>query len=70
MVTHIISECSILAQKKYKTRYDIVGNVIHWELGKKLKLVYTTTWYIHRPESMPKNKIHKLLWDFEIQTDT
>ena len=28
-ISHIISECSKLAQKEYKTRYDLVGKVIH-----------------------------------------
>ena len=26
-------------------------------------------WYMHNPESVPKNKTHKLLLDLEIQTD-
>ena len=26
-------------------------------------------WYIHNPESDLENEMHKLLWDFEIQTD-
>ena len=30
-----ISECSKLAQKEYKTRHDLVGKVIHWEMCKK-----------------------------------
>ena len=29
-----ISECSKLAQKKYKARHDWVGKVIHWEIRK------------------------------------
>ena len=37
IVNHIISECSKLAQKEYKTRHDWVGNVIHGELCKRLK---------------------------------
>ena len=31
----IISECSKLAQKKYKTRLDWVVKVNHWELYKE-----------------------------------
>ena len=34
---HIISECSKLAQKEYKTRHDWVSKVIHWEMCKKSK---------------------------------
>ena len=29
--TIMISECSKLAQKEYKTRHDHVGKEIHWE---------------------------------------
>ena len=31
-INHIISECSKLAQKEYKTRHDWVGKVIPWEI--------------------------------------
>ena len=37
MISHIISACSKLALKEYKTRYDWMGHVIHWELSKKFK---------------------------------
>ena len=37
-----------------------MAKVIHWELNK---------WYLHNPKSILENEIHKLLWDFEIQTD-
>ena len=26
-------------------------------------------WYMHKPESILENEMHKFLWDFEIQTD-
>ena len=31
-INHVISECSKLAQKEYKTRHDWVGKVIHGEI--------------------------------------
>ena len=31
-INHIISECSNLPQKEYKTRHDKEGKMIHWEL--------------------------------------
>ena len=37
-INHIISVCSKLAQKEYKTRYEWVGKVIHWEMCKKFKI--------------------------------
>ena len=48
-INHIISECSKLAQKEYKTRHDCVGKVIHWEMGKKFKFDHTNKWYMHKP---------------------
>ena len=49
--------------------HEWVGKVIHWELGKKLKFDHTNKWYMHNPEFIPENETHKLLCDFEIQTD-
>ena len=43
--------------------------MIHWELCKKLKFDPTNKWYLHNPESVLENKMHKILWDLEIQTD-
>ena len=61
-INHIISESSKLAQKEYKTRYEWVSKVIHWEMFKKFKFDHTNKCYMHSPA-------HKLLWDFDIQTD-
>ena len=46
-----------------------MGKVIHWELCKKLKFDHTKKWYMHNPASVLENDTHKLLWDFDIQTD-
>ena len=68
-INHIISECSKLAQKEYKARHDWVGKVIHWEMCKKFKFDLTKKWYMHNPAPVLENTTHKLLWDFNIQTD-
>ena len=68
-INHIISECSKLAQKEYKTRHDWMGKVIHWEMYKKLKFDHTNKWYIHNPASALENDTHKLLYDFDKKTD-
>ena len=65
----IISECSKFAQKEYKARHDWVGKVIHWEMCKKFKFEYANKWYMHNLASVLENDTHKLLWDFDIQTD-
>ena len=61
--------CSKLAQKKYKARHDWVGKGIHWEMCKKFKFDHTNKWYMHNQAPILENDMHKLLWDFNIQTD-
>ena len=68
-INHIISECSKLAQREYKARHDWVGKVIHWEMCKKFKFDHTNKWYMHNLAHVLENDSHKLLWDFNIQTD-
>ena len=68
-INHIISECSKLAQKEYKARHDWVGKVIHWEMCTKFKFDHTNKWYMHNPAPVLENDSHKLLWNFNIQTD-
>ena len=68
-IYHIISECSKLAQKEYKARHDWVGKVIHWEMCRKFQFDHTNKWYMHNPAPVLENDSHKLLRDFNIQTD-
>ena len=68
-LNHIISECCKLTQKQYKTRHDWVSKVIHWEMYKTLKFDHTNKWYMHNPEPVLENDTHKILWDFDMQTD-
>ena len=68
-INYIIRECSKLAQNEYKTRHDWVRKVINSELYKKFRFNHTYKWYMHNLESVLENEMHKLLRDFEIQTD-
>ena len=43
--------------------------MFHWGLRMKLKFDPTNKCYMHNPISVLENEIHKLLWDFDIQTD-
>ena len=65
----MISICSKLVQNEYKTRHDWVDKVVHWELCKSLNTDHTKKWYMHNPEYVLENETHKLLWEFEMQTD-
>ena len=33
------------------------------------KFDHMNKWYMHNPESILENETHKILWDFEIQSD-
>ena len=68
-INHIISQCRKLAQKEYKGRHNWVGEVIHWEMCRKFQFDHTIKWYMHKPAPVLENNSHKLLWDFNIQTD-
>ena len=52
-----------MSQKEYKTRYVWVGKMIHWELRKWLKFDHVYKWYMHKPESVVKNKTHKIIFN-------
>ena len=69
IINHIIRGCRKLAQKEYKVRHDWVAKVIHWEMCKKLKFDRANKWYMQNPGPVIENDTHKLLWDFDIQTD-
>ena len=68
-INHIMSECSKLAQKEYKARHDWVGKMIHWEMCKKFRFDHTNKWYLHNPALVLENDTHKLLREFNLQTD-
>ena len=51
-INHIISECSKLAQKEYKTRHDWVNKVM---MCKKLKFDHTSKWYMYNSASVLEN---------------
>ena len=68
-INHIINECSKLAQKEYKTRHDWMGKVIHREMDKKFRFDHSNKWHMHNPAAVLENDTHKLLWDFDEQTD-
>ena len=69
MINHMISECSKLAQKEYKTRHNWVCKLIHWERRKKIKFDHTNKCYMHNPAPVLENDTYKLLREFNIQTD-
>ena len=54
--SHIVTQCSKLAQKKYRTRHDWVWKVIHKELCKKLKFDHIV--FLKSSLTQPNNSIY------------
>ena len=68
-VSHIVSQCKMLAQKEYKKRHDNVGRYIHWKICEKYGFQGAQQ-YEHDPDGIIENKEYKILWYFAIQCDT
>jgi hypothetical protein len=68
-ISHIVSECSKLAQTEYKSRHDRVATVVHWCLAKKFRFLASDQWYQHHVETYIENEKAKLLWDFYVYPD-
>ena len=68
-VSHLVSECSKLAQREYKRRHDNVAKYIHWLLAEKYGFERATNWYEEKPEGVMESQDLKVLWDFVIQCD-
>ena len=52
-----------------RCEYNKEYNSLKTPNDKKLKFDHMNKWYLHNPESTLENETHKLLRDFEIQTD-
>ena len=68
-ILHIVSGCSMLAQKEYKKKLDKVYLNIHWALCKKYGVKLCERWYEHKVECVIENDFVKILWDACIQVD-
>ena len=69
-IDHLVSCCSFLAQKEYKSRHDRVASHVHWMLAKQAGFPVQDLWWKHCPPRVCENNVCKLLWDFSIVTDT
>ena len=74
-----IEKCAILVMKSGKRHmtdgmelpnHDRIRTLEENETYKYLGILEVDTiWYVHNPEPVLENDSHKLLWDFNIQTD-
>ena len=68
-VDHLVSGCSVLAPKEYKSRHDRVGQYLQWRICKYYLISTTANWYEHHPEPVTEGKDVSILWDFPVHTD-
>ena len=59
----------VAKKRKPYERNGILSDSSTKHRHKKFKFDYANKWYMHTLESVMKNETHKLLWNFEIQTD-
>ena len=69
-ISHIVRECSKLAQREYKRRHDNVARMIHWKLYEKFNLEKSEKWYLHNPQTVSEKVNHKLIRNMNIQCDS
>jgi len=68
-IDHLVSCCTVLAQREYKSRHDNVASHVHWMLAKHAGFPVQDNWWKHSPSRVCENGSYKLLWDFSIVTD-
>ncbi len=67
--SHLLRECSKMAQLQYKHRHENVARIAHWEIAKQHRLDVKGKWYKHMLEPVTENADIKIWWDFTLQTD-
>ena len=69
-VTHLVSSCSVLAQREYKVRHDRMGLRVYWEICKKYGVKCCEKWYKECPERVRKSECgnYEVWWDRPVET--
>ena len=68
-ISHIVSECSKLAQREYKRRHDFVVRMVYWKLCEKFNLEKSGNWYLRILQTVTEKVNYKLMWHMNIQCD-
>ena len=68
-ISHVVSECSILAQREFKRRHGNVARMVPQKLCEEFNLEKSEKWHLHNPQTVSENVNHKLIWDMNIQCD-
>lgn len=70
-IQHLSSGCSVLAPKEYTNRHNLVGNILHQELLKKVTSSNKTQipHYLYNPAPVIENEHVKICWNLPLQTE-
>lgn len=68
-MSHIMFECSTLAESEYKRKIRWGRQLSTWCLNKKYGLLHSQLWYQHIAEPVSKNDGVKLFRDVNVYTD-
>ena len=68
-ITHLISGCAKLAGTSYTERHNQVALIVYRAMCRRFELPIPSNWWEY-PEKVVENDQAKIIWDFQIQTDT
>ena len=68
-IDQLVSGCSILTPREYKTRHDRVGQYLHWKICNHFLVDTTKNWYEYKPEAVTEEPGFTIFWDLPIHTD-
>ena len=59
------------ATRKNINNTKVNGKTItnHLEMGTQFEFLHANRWYMYNTEFFQENEMHKILWNFEMQTD-
>ena len=71
-VGHLISACTVMAQREYRRRHDKMGLRIYWELCGKYGIDRRERWFEETPDAVRVRKDGKveIWWDKKVTTAT
>ena len=71
-VRHLVSGCTMLAQREYKRRHDTMGLRVYWEVCGNLGLKRSEKWHQEVPEGVRKSADGsvEVWWDQKVVTPT
>lgn len=68
-IDHVISGCSILAQRDYIERHDRICKYLHFEICKNYGIDTPEKWYDHQPNGVVNGENVTIIYNEQVHTD-